>query len=332
VVLGRKKRSSRIRNKWERIVVKRLIKKTIKNMPYLRHLFLERDQLRIERDQLKAEIGVLWMPPGHFLSPIPSIEEISLKESKIFNNIPREIPEINLNEDRQIDLLDEFKEYYRELPFDARKKDGLRYYFENPSFEYGDAIILYCMIRHVRPKRFIEVGSGYSSCVTLDTNELFFDNDITCSFVDPYPELLLSLITDSDKARCEITRKQLQDIDLDFFSELSSGDILFIDSTHVSKINSDVNYLFFEILPLLKSGVYVHFHDVFYPFEYPKDWVYEGRAWNEAYLLRAFLQYNSVFDIQFFNSFMHRFHRDKLSSALPLCMKNPGGSIWLKKI
>src|SRR5690606_17050723 len=110
-----------------------------------------------------------------------------------------------------------------------------------------------------------------------------------------------------------------------------ANDILFIDSTHVSKINSDVNYIFFEILPRLASGVYIHFHDIFFPFEYPKAWVYEGRAWNEAYILRAFLQYNNAFSVVLMNTFMDQFHKSFFREHMPLCLINPGGSIWIRK-
>jgi len=136
------------------------------------------------------------------------------------------------------------------------------------------------MIRHLSPKRFIEVGSGYSSCVVLDINELFFDNRISLTFIEPHTELLFSLIKESDKETSKIIPTDLQDVGLEVLSELCPEDILFIDSTHVSKIGSDVNHIFFEILPRLARGVYIHFHDVFYPFEYPKEWIYEGRAWN----------------------------------------------------
>jgi hypothetical protein len=187
------------------------------------------------------------------------------------------------------------------------------------------------MIRHVKPKKIIEVGSGYSSAAALDTDELFFDNAIKCTFIEPYPELLLSLMKEGDKDRATIISSKLQSVSLNVFSELSAGDILFIDSTHVSKTNSDVNYVFFELLPSLAEGVYIHIHDIMFPFEYPKEWVYEGRAWNEAYLLRAFLQYNSTFEIVFFYNFLQYFHRERFADAMPLILKNPGGSIWLRK-
>lgn len=202
----------------------------------------------------------------------------------------------------------------------------------NDYYSYGEGIILFCMIRHIQPKRIIEVGSGFSSAVILDTNELFFNYAISCTFIEPHPERLVSLIKKGDKNRIKIIQKKLQDVDINIFSDLSAGDILFIDSTHVSKVGSDVNCIFFKILPYINSGVYVHFHDIYYPLEYPKEWIYEGRAWNEAYLLRAFLQYNDSFKIQFFNSFLAHLYRDKLIQDMPLFMKNPGSSIWIKKL
>jgi hypothetical protein len=105
-----------------------------------------------------------------------------------------------------------------------------------------------------------------------------------------------------------------------------------MDSTNVSNVGSDVNRIFFEILPELSSGVYVHFHDIFSPFEYPKSWIYEGRFWTEIYLLRTFLQYNSAFRVVYMNTFMQTFHRSFFEQKMPLCLKNTGGSIWLRKV
>jgi len=304
--------------------IKKSVTRTIKKLPYLRELFLERDQLRT---QFRQEF-----PPGHYSSPYPCIEEIKRKEIDIFDRIPRTIPAIDLNHEQQLALFQNFKELYREQPFDVHKKPGVRYFFENTSYGSHDAIVLYCFIRQTAPKRIIEIGSGYSSCVILDVNELFFGNGISCTFVDPNPDRLLSLITDRDKANVRIIQSDVQDVGLNPFLELDAGDILLIDSSHVAKINSDVNYLFFEVLPRIRSGVYVHIHDIGYPFEYWKEWIYAGRTWNEAYVLRAFLQYNNAFKIQYFNSFIAQFHRDELAKEMPLCLRDTGGSIWIKKV
>lgn len=294
----------------------------------------------VQRDLLRSIVDQLWEPPGHFYSPIPSIDEIKRSEGKVFNTTARELGGIDLNEGAQLALFGDLRKYYSEQPFKEHKQAGLRYYFENPAFTYFDAVIFHCMLRYARPGRVIEVGSGYSSCVLLDTNELFFGNSISCTFIEPYPQLLMSLIKKEDQGRITVMSRNLQDVDPGVFSELSAGDILFVDSSHVSKTNSDVNYVFFEILPRVRSGVYIHFHDIFYPFEYPKEWVYQGRAWNEAYTLRAFLEYNDTFKIQIFNSFLERFHKDRIARDMPLCVKyaqpsmvqTSAQSIWLKKL
>jgi hypothetical protein len=107
--------------------------------------------------------------------------------------------------------------------------------------------------------------------------------------------------------------------------------VLFVDSSHVAKVGSDVNRIVIEILPALARGVWVHFHDVFYPFEYPREWVEAGRAWNEGYLLRAFLQYNRAFSVQLFPTFLARFHPDRFAGGMSPCLRNPGGALWLRK-
>jgi hypothetical protein len=286
-------------------------------------------RLLAERDALAKAHG--FAPPGHFYSPIVSIAELSKDESRIFGEMPRVIPGIELHETEQLQLLAQFEHYYPSIPFPATKSEGARYYFDNPAYTYSDAIILHCMIRHLKPRRIVEVGSGFSSCATLDTNEAFFDNSIAITFIEPHPELLESLITISDRERVSVIPKRLQDVPLDVFAQLEANDILFIDSTHVSKVGSDVNRAFFEILPALGRGVHIHIHDIFHPFEYPKEWIFGGRSWNEIYMLRAFLQYNDKFRVVFLNTFMEYFHEERFRETMPLCLINRGGSIWIRK-
>jgi hypothetical protein len=296
----------------------------------------ERDETTLERDEIHSELSELkrnqgFVPAGHFYSPIPSFEEIQRDESQIFGNISQDISGVELNEPEQLELLNRLIVYYGGMPFKSEKSEGLRYYYENPTYSYSDAILSHCMIRHLKPNRIIEVGSGFSSCMILDTNELFFDGSIATTFIEPYPELLMSLLKDSDNDRIRTIPSRLQDVDPGEFNALQANDILFIDSTHVSKINSDVNRIIFDILPRLSSGVHVHFHDIFFPFEYPREWLLEGRAWNEAYLLRAFLQFNRTFRVVLMNSYMERFHHQFFEENLPFCLKNTGASIWIRK-
>lgn len=307
-----------------------MLSNAIKKLPYIRSLVKERDQLHDLVTAWKRHLR--YVPPGHFYSPIPNLDEVRANESAIFGSTPEVIPGIDIAETSQLQLLEEFKTYYAELPFPIHKTPPLRYFFENSAYSYSDAITLYCMIRHAQPKRVVEIGSGHSSCVTLDTNELFFSGGIKTTFIEPYPELLLSLIKSSDQESIRLIPNKLQEVDAEVFQSLEANDILFVDSTHVCRINSDVNRILFEILPSLKSGVYVHFHDIFYPFEYPKEWVYEGRSWNEAYALRAFLQFNSTFRIVFFNTYLEHFHRPFFEKHMPLCLKNTGGSLWIQRL
>jgi hypothetical protein len=285
------------------------------------------DRLLSAYDKLLAECGI--HPPGHFHSPIPSFEEIRRYEAK--PDMPRSIAGIDMHEDDQVELLARFRDYYETLPFKAGKTQRLRYYFDNPAYSYSDGILLHCMLRHLKPRRIIEVGSGFSSALILDTAELFFGDALELTVIDPDPQRLLSLIEERDRQRFRLVSQRLQDVDGREFETLGINDILFIDSTHVSKFDSDVNRLVFTILPTLASGVHVHFHDVIYPFEYPRDWFALGRAWNEAYLLHAFLQYNEKFRVVLMNTFMERFHEEFFRESMPLCLKNPGGSIWLRK-
>ena len=268
--------------------------------------------------------------PGEFYSPVPAKEEI---EKYNFNvPFPESLPGIDLNVQEQMNLLNSFERFYNELPFTDEKKEGLRYYYKNGWYEYSDAIILHCMLRSLKPQKIIEVGSGFSSSLTLDTNEFFLENSMKCIFIEPFTERLESLLTESDKKNVSIHKKRLQEIPLEVFKELKENDILFIDSTHVSKFNSDVNYVIHKILPALAPGVYIHFHDIFYPFEYPQDWLLKGWAWNEQYILRAFLQFNSEFKIVMFSSFLENLYEEEIKRRFPLLYKVTGASIWLKRI
>ena len=135
-----------------------------------------------------------------------------------------------------------------------------------------------------------------------------------------------------DETTVTIIEKKVQDIPLQTFSGLDRGDLLFIDSSHVVKCGSDVQFLIFEVLPRLKPGVFVHFHDIFHSFEYPGEWLSHGIYWNEAYFLRAFLAYNTEWEIYFFNSYVGDLFHDFLAAEMPLCLKNFGGSLYLRRL
>lgn len=301
--------------------VKKLIKRVINKLPYCSSIY--------EDNQLYKKNACY--PPGHFYSPIVSVEDIKIRERNIWEYDSDLIYDIDLKVTEQLNLLKMFERYYTQIPFKENKQEGLRYYFKNDYYSYTDGIILYSFIRHFNPKQIIEIGSGYSSALMLDTNECFCNNNISLTFIEPLPDRLKSLIKESDDGNCIIIEKPVQDVQVNIFSNLDDGDILFIDSSHVSKTGSDVNYLLFNIIPKLKKGVIIHFHDIFYPFEYTKEWVFGGRNWNEVYLLKAFLMNNNQYEILFFSHYMHQKYTEVFKN-MPLVYNDLGCNLWIRKM
>lgn len=311
---------------------RRLARGLALRVPPFGRVVADRDRERARRRKLQRQLATYrrGYPPGHFYSPIPDLEEVKARESLIFDRSDSRIPGVDLRPEEQLALLPEFARLYAEQPFADEPSDGLRYGFANRYFGHGDGLAFYAMLRHLRPKRLVEVGSGWSSALALDVNERFLDGTMECTFLEPYPARLHELLRPADNERARIVEQPLHAVPGEVFAELTAGDLLFIDSTHVSRVGSDVNRLFLEIVPSLPPGVHVHVHDIFWPFEYPEAWVYEGRAWNESYLLRALLLGHESLRITWFNDYLGRFHSDAVEQAMPLWRRNPGGSIYLR--
>ena len=270
-----------------------------------------------------------WVPNGHFYSPIVGKETI---DGADFNEIktlqPGRILGIELHEVRQLKIVDQLRNLRLFLDFPEMAAPGHLYNYENPFFSYGDAGALVSIITLKRPKQIIEVGSGFSTALMIELREkLDWSYEIIC--IEPYPDVLNSLVGTRKVDSFRILATKIQDVDVSIFRELTEGDILFIDSTHVSKFQSDVNFIFQEVLPSLNKGVIVHFHDIFWPFEYPEAWLREGRSWNEAYLLRTFLQYNSKFEIFFWPHMLFSLNNNVFKNSLPFFERNSGASIYL---
>jgi predicted O-methyltransferase YrrM len=189
-------------------------------------------------------------------------------------------------------------------------------------------------IGSIRPKRYVEIGSGFSSALILDINdEQRPDDPIHCTFIDPKPDRLLGLLRAGDEEHCDFLKCPVQEVDLSVFDRLESDDVLFIDSSHVAKSESDVVTELFTILPRLKSGVYIHFHDIPYPFDYPRRWLVEqNRSWNEAYFLRAFLMHNTSYPVHFWTDYFALFcGPEGERTGLAAAMTQRASSIWLRK-
>ncbi|MFN5962680.1 MAG: class I SAM-dependent methyltransferase [Verrucomicrobiota bacterium] len=302
--------------------MKNFIKKFLNRLSFIKSI---NDQLRSQNEQVRKQGAY---PAGHYYSPIPAEEEV-LAYVKSGNPPGSELLGIDLNGDAQRELLDEYIKFYQEIPFRDEAKTEHRYYYKNTWFSCDDAIFLYSFLRRHQPKRIIEIGSGFSSAVMLDTIDGFFSQRPEITFIEPDPERLLGLLRDSDKGKVTLIDKKIQDIPTEVLLSLESGDLLFIDSSHVVKCNSDLHHLMFEILPRLRPGVFVHFHDVFYPFEYPSEWLVKGRYWNENYFLRAFLSYNSEWKIVFFSTYVQQIFSDLVKEKMPLCAKRTDGGLCI---
>jgi hypothetical protein len=277
-----------------------------------------------------------WAPVGHFYSPFPDLESLEANAAKIYGGDVDEVPAVDLHISDQRALLAEIENFASSISFcstaEEAHADGRRYWSENPAYGDTDARFLTAMLHHFRPRHLVELGCGYSSAVTLDARDRYLDSSLELTFVDPYPDLVESFVTASDRSNVSIHAVGTQDVDLDLIRQLGHNDVLFIDSTHVAKTGSDVNRIFFEILPALSPGVLIHFHDVFPRFEYPRDWVNEQRGWTEQYVLRAFLQYNTQFEIVLWPNLMWSLDAGALVERYPIMSTNAGGAFWMRKV
>ncbi len=301
-------------------------------LPFYRRVQKENDRLRAENATLRANQSEWsrFQPPGHFYSPLPSREEVA--EAFARGGFGPPFPGIDLNEAGQQARLERFREFYREQPFPEHATEGRRFFLDNPSYGHYDAIMLYCMLREARPRRVIEVGSGFSSAAMLDMNERVFGGSVQFTFIDPDMKRLRPLLRPEDEKRATLIEKRVQDVPVDTFTALGENDVLFIDSSHVSKIGSDVNRLYFDVLPALAPGVLIHIHDVAGNLEYPKEWYDEGRAWNEQYLLRAFLMNNAAYRVELFTGWLFNTQHAWFREHMPLCARGGGGQMWLRKL
>jgi predicted O-methyltransferase YrrM len=223
-------------------------------------------------------MGVHILPDSYY-SPIPNTSKLPDKTWDVYD-----ISDLKWDEKKMFALLSEIAIHRTEVNnIPMEKEQETEYYFNNPMFHGMDAVVYYYMIRYFKPKKLIEIGSGYSTliaakAISYSAAKAISINDETQLFaIEPYPPAFLEGLHG-----LSLIQKPVQEMPTSFFEQLNSGDILFIDSSHVSKIGSDVNYIFLRILPKLKRGVIIHFHDIFIPFEFSKVYVNKlATFWNE---------------------------------------------------
>ncbi|MEQ8384394.1 MAG: class I SAM-dependent methyltransferase [Coleofasciculus sp. A1-SPW-01] len=281
------------------------------------------------------ELGDKWgysIRQYHYYEPLPEFSTITKKKvlRRRFSSC------INWNLESQLDLIDKLSNYYTEI-HQLSVKEGVKqkFNFLNDLYFELDAALYYAILREKKPSKVIEIGAGYSTqiaSIALDKNQQEGKKSkIIC--IDPY----YSLKPNECNFDIEIITKKVETIHLSLFEQLKEGDILFIDSTHTVKFCSDVCREILEILPAIANGVWIHFHDIFFPYDYPPKWlIEERRAWNEQYMLEAFLAYNSSFEVILANHWLSIDHPEKVAKLWSevLNWKEPHhrcSGFWIRK-
>jgi hypothetical protein len=264
--------------------------------------------------------------PANFYSPVPDTRTLlpSLWEKG------SELPGIEMNDALQRDLINNaFPRFQGEYDTFAESPTAVpwEFHFNNGMFDRVDALTYYCMVRHFRPRQILEIGSGYSTRVAARAALCNGGTELVC--VEPHPDTVLQA---GFPGLSHLIPRKVQELGTQFFDRLQPGDMLFIDTSHVAKIGSEVNFLFLEVVPRLKPGVLIHIHDIFLPNEYPSGFVLKHLLfWNEQYLLQAFLMFNSDFEVVLSNSYMAAIYEPDLKRIFPRLPHWKGGSFWMRR-
>ena len=266
------------------------------------------------------------MTPVHFYQPIP---DTRMLPDQLWE-CDSALVGLDMNDAAQLQLLTQvfpnFRKEYEQLPLYPTDKPH-EFHLTNDFFGGTDALASYCMVRHFQPKLILEVGSGHSSRLSAQAALRNGRTQLIC--IEPFPD---SVLKAGFPGLTELITRRIQEVELDTFRKLGEGDILFIDSSHVVSCGGDVNYLLLEVLPRLRPGVIVHFHDIFLPSEYPQDWVKnELRFWTEQYLLQAFLAFNSEFEVLLANHYVAHKYPDEMRATFPNSPWYGGGSFWIHR-
>ncbi len=289
-----------------------------KDTPYKRHF------------KAWQEAGVTILP-NHYYSPVPDLNR--LPPGALEARFP--LHGIEMHDEAQLAFLKTLKAYAGEYDAFAGRTQPLtdgRWYLGGP-FARPDADSAYAMVRHLKPKRIIEIGSGFS---TLAMSEACLKNKaeghpVEFISIDPYPSYVLS------HKPAGLTRhiaEPLESLPLALFEGLGENDILFIDSTHIIRPGSDVEYEYFHLIPKVGTGAWVHVHDIFLPKPYPPNWITEEHIfWNEQHLLAAFLAFNKSFTVTLALNFLCDKYPDAIRDTFQAMAPTPqAGSFWFKRV
>jgi hypothetical protein len=266
------------------------------------------------------------LTPVHYYQPIPDTRTLDpalwTRESTLCG--------LEMNEAGQLELLQtvfpRYRTEYEQLPA-GPAGEAHSYYFNNSSFGGTDALVLYCLVRHLRPQLIVEVGAGFST--RLLAQAAAPNGPTRLVSIEPNPD---AVVAGGFPGLTKLLDQPVEQVDPAVFGELQAGDVLFIDSSHVVRADGDVTHLFLEVLPRLNPGVVVHVHDIFLPGQYPRKWMLEWHLfWTEQYLLHAFLLFNHEFEVLFANAFMGARHGEVMRAVFPTSPWWGGGSFWMRR-
>lgn len=283
-------------------------------------------RLPFSRELLK-KIGV-YPIKDHFYEPL-------FKDSRLKKplNQKRFLPGIKLREKKQLKFLEKltFSDELINLEWDKPKNDNYDFYLGNGVFESGDAEFLYQIIRHFKPNKIIEIGSGFSTRIAskaLKVNNVCNNAKHEHICIEPYLHPWL------EKINITLIKNLVEECDLNIFKELNENDLLFIDSSHIIRPQGDVLFEYLEILPSLKKGVIVHIHDILTPRDYPDRWIRQGvKFWNEQYLLEALISDSDKYEVlASLNHLKHEYY-PQLKKICPYLTKDrEPGSFYIRKL
>lgn len=270
----------------------------------------------------------------HFYQPIPSPADV-----KVYEGRSRPCGGCDFRYEQQLALVELLLSTYKAEINSEEDLCAAGYRMEYGGFGSGDAEMLYCLVRHLKPKRIIEVGAGTSTQVILAAlrkNRMEGLPLTTLTSIDPYPsaEATAALKSNEDYASHTLIAERVQDVPLHTYDSLAENDILFIDSSHVFKSGSDVEHEFLRMFPVIHKGVWVHIHDIFLPADYPAEWNNKKSFfWNEQYILEAFLQFNSAFQVRAALNMIARRDSEVFLRAISRYKQSrTPGSFWMQRV
>lgn len=303
----------------------------LRQLPGVRRLLYERDKLRRRRARavqgLARRSGLDSVRADHY-SPIPAVPPA---DDPLWKREQR----FEIDTGAQADFVEsELAPFLRELPDGLAPAERHGFTIWNGQYQAGDAELLYALVRHVRPERVLELGSGYSTLVSAAAcaANARAGHPAELVAVDPEPT---TLVPSGMDGLTRLEQRDCRQLPLARYRALAAGDILFIDTSHIVKLGSEVNWLVLEVLPELSPGVHVHFHDVFLPYEYPRYLLEQEAYFTEQYLLQAFLHGNDDWEVTLAAAALFRRERERLSALIPSLRERPEVSpaaFWLRRL